>query len=100
MTTTTKFNLDENTIRQIGLQLTDKPINAQIAPDARVFKYPQLEDVFIMESDLYGNVMPKDSCFLAFNGKHGLVGKHLKVETLKSASVEAIRKMIEDNSEG
>src|SRR5688572_27189277 len=100
MTNATELNLDENTIQQIGLQLSDKPINAQIAPDARVFKYPFLEDVFVMESDLYGNKMPKDSCFLAFSGKHGLVGKHIKIETLKTASVEEIRKMVEANSEG
>jgi len=53
-----------------------------------------------MESDLYGNTMPKDSCFLAFNGKHGLIAKHLKVETLRNASVEEIKKLIEANSEG
>ena len=53
-----------------------------------------------MESDLYGNIMPKGSCFLAFNGKRGLIGKHLKVTTLKSASVEEIKKMIEANAEG
>lgn len=100
MTKVTEVNLDEETIRQVGLQQTDKPINAQIAPDARVFSYPFLEEVFIMESDLYGNTMPKGSCFLAFNGKHGLIGKHLKVETLKNASVEEIKKMIEANSEG
>ena len=53
-----------------------------------------------MESDLYGNTMPKDSCFLAFYGSHGLIGKHLRVETLKNASVTDIKKMVESNSEG
>lgn len=100
MTRSTEINLDEETIRQVGLQQTDKPINAQIAPDARVFSYPFLDEVFIMESDLYGNKMPKGSCFLAFNGKHGLIGQHLKVETLKNASVEEIKKIIEANAEG
>ncbi len=94
------FNIDEETISEIGLQLSDNPINAQIAPNARVFKYPDLDNVFIMESDLYGNTMPKNSCFLAFYGTHGLIGKHLKVETLKNASVEDIKKMVESNSEG
>ena len=93
------FNIDEETISKIGLQLTDEPINAQIAPNARVFKYPDLENVFIMESDLYGNIMPKNSCFLAFYGHRGLIGKHLKLETLKNASVEDIKKMVESNSE-
>lgn len=100
MTTTSSMNLDDETIRQVGLQLTDEPINAQITTNARVFRYPHLSDVFIMESDLYGNEMPKDSCFLAFHGKHGLIGKHLKVETLKTASVDEIRKIIDANAEG
>jgi hypothetical protein len=95
-----KFNIDDETISKTGLQLSNKPINAQIAPDARVFEYPGLENVFIMESDLYGNTMPNGSCFLAFYGSHGLIGKHLKIETLKNASIEDIKAMVEKNSEG
>ncbi len=94
------FNIDEETITKVGLILSDKPVNAQISPTARVFKYPDLDNVFIMENDLYGNIMPKDSCFLAFYGTHGLIGKHLKVETLKNASVEDIKKIVESNIEG
>jgi hypothetical protein len=94
------LNIDEETISKTGLTLSHEPINAQIAPNARVFKYPDLDNVFIMESDLYGNTMPKDSCFLAFNGSHGLIGKHLSVETLKNSSVEDIKKIVESNSEG
>ena len=94
------LNIDEKTISKIGLQLSDKPINAPIAVNARVFEYPHLKNVFIMESDLYGNTMPKDHCFLAFYGTHGLIGKHLKVETLKNASVEDIKKLVVSNSEG
>ena len=94
------LNIDEKTISKIGLRVSDKPINAPIATNARVFEYPHLKDVFIMESDLYGNIMPKDHCFLAFYGSHGLIGKHLKVETLNNASVEDIKKMVESNSEG
>src|ERR1035437_1019747 len=94
------LNIDEETINKIGLRLSDKPINAQIAPNARVFEYPHLDNVFVMENDLYGNIMPKNSCFLAFYGSHGLIGKHLKVETLKNASIEYIKKMVESNSEG
>jgi hypothetical protein len=100
MNNATDWNLDEETITTVGLQATDKPINAHIAPDARVFRYPHLKDIFIMESDLYGNPMPKGSCFLAFNGNHGLIGQHLKIETLKKASVEEIRQMTAVNSEG
>jgi hypothetical protein len=91
-------NIDAQTIREVGLLLTDEPINAQIAPDARVLKYPSLEKVYVMESDLYGNTMPKGSCFLVFDGHHGLVGKHLLVETLRSVGVEGIRSIIETNS--
>jgi hypothetical protein len=93
-------NIDEETINQVGLRLCSEPINAQIAPNARVFKYPNLENVYIMESDLYGNTMPKDSCFLAFNGTHGLVGKHLKVEFLTKATREDIENIVLENSDG
>ena len=94
------FNLDDETISKIGLRLSDRPINAQIAPEARVFEYPELENVFVMESDLYGNMMPKDSCFLVFDGAHGLIGKHLRVETLRNTSVDEIRLMVESNTQG
>ena len=95
-----EVNLDEETIRKTGLRLSDKPVNAELAPEARVFEFPQLENVFIMESDLYGNTMPKGSCFLAFYGRNGLMGKHLKVETLKNCSIEEIKKIVESNREG
>ena len=100
MESTNEFNIDEETISKTGLQLSDELINAQIAPEARVFKYPNLENVFIMESDLYGNKMPKGSCFLAFKGQHGLVGKHLKVEELKNATIKDIKDMVESNNDG
>jgi len=94
------YNIDEETISQLSLRLSDKPVSSQIAPNTRVFEYPNLEDVFIMESDLYGNTMPKDTCFLAFPGRNGLIGKQLKIEILKKASMEEIKKMVEINSEG
>jgi hypothetical protein len=94
------FNIDNDTISKVGLKLSTKKINANISPEARVFEYPNLENVFIMESDLYGNIMPKGSCFLAFSGPHGLIGKHLKLETLKHASPEAIKHMVTINQEG
>jgi len=92
--------IDDETISKLGLRLSNQPINAQIAIDARVFEYPHLDNVFVMESDLYGNRMPKGSCFLAFNGTHGLIGKHLKVETLMNSSVEEINLMVQSNTEG
>ncbi|MDB5197188.1 MAG: hypothetical protein JWP88_1559, partial [Flaviaesturariibacter sp.] len=67
---------------------------------ARVFNYPELDNVFIMESDLYGNPMPKDSCFLAFTGRNGLVGKHITIDTLTNTGLEGIRQMVADNTEG
>lgn len=99
MTNPNDFNIDEETISKIGLRLSDKDINAQIAPDARVFEYPGLDNVFIMESDLYGNTMPEGTCFLAFFGHRGLIGRHLKIETLKSASKKEIEAMVESHSE-
>ena len=100
MENTDHFNIDDETISKIGLQLSKKEINAQIAPNARVFEYPGLDNVFIMESDLYGNSMPEGSCFMAFLGNHGLMGRHLKIETLKHISKEDIKAMIESISEG
>jgi hypothetical protein len=100
MEITKDINLDEETISMVGLRPSDKSINAQIAPEARVFIYPFLVDVFVMESDLYGNKMPKDSCFLVFKGTHGFIGKHLKVETLRNATIKEIKDMVQSNSEG
>lgn len=94
-----KLNIDDETISKKGLRLSDKSINAQIAPDARVFEYPGLDNVFIMESDLYGNTMPEGSCFLAIYGNRGLIGRHLNIETLKHASIEDIKTMVESISE-
>jgi hypothetical protein len=93
-------NIDDDTISKIGLRLSDRQINAQIAPNARVFEYPDLENVYVMESDLYGNIMPKDAIFLAFYGKHGLIGKQIKISTLKNASVDDVQKLIQSNEEG
>ena len=100
MTQIEDVNIDEETINKIGLRLSDKPINAQINPGSRVFEYPHLDNVFIMERDLYGNKMPENSCFLAFYGRNGLIGKQLKVETLKYAGEEDIKSMVQSNNEG
>ena len=93
-------NLSDALITKLGLTISDQQVNAPLSPNARVFNYPHLEDVYVMESDLYGNPMPQGSCFLAFNGKHGMIGKHLKIETLIEKDVNEIRKMVEANSEG
>ncbi|MEP6615293.1 MAG: hypothetical protein ABJA57_01880 [Ginsengibacter sp.] len=100
MVLTNDFNIDHKTIRKIGLKPCDKAFNDQVAPHARVFKYPFLENVFIMESDLYGNPMPKKYVFLAFFGTHGLIGRNLSIEKLKRATVQYIRKIVERNKEG
>lgn len=100
MANTAHFTIDEETIDKIGLRLSGKEINAQIAPNARIFEYPGLDNVYVMESDLYGNTMPHDSCFLASLGNHGLIGRHLKIEILKHASKEEIKAMLESYAEG
>ncbi|RYY01093.1 MAG: hypothetical protein EOO53_19765 [Gammaproteobacteria bacterium] len=100
MQSTDDVNIDQETISKIGLRLTDNTINAQTSPEARVFIYPFLEEVYVMESDLYGNKMPNGSCFLAFNGQHGLIGKHLKVEFLRNATLKEIKDMVQSNCEG
>ncbi len=100
MINTSDTNLSRETISKVGLRLSDKAINAEISLAARVFEYPHLKDVFVMENDLYGNVMPKDSCFLAFYGRHGLIGKHITVEKLRNASIEEIKNLVKINMEG
>jgi hypothetical protein len=98
----TKSNqiLDDETIQSLGLILTDSPLTAEIAHPGRVFEYPHLEGVYIMESDLYGNPMPEGSCFLAFKGTHGLMGEHLKIQTLKSSTLQEIRSRVDKEREG
>ncbi len=97
---TNQFNLDKKTIEQLGLRRCYKSINAQIAPHARVYEYPNLDNVYIMESDLYGNTMPKGTFFLAFEGRAGLIGKHITIATLRNSSIEDLRKIVEDNQLG
>ena len=91
------FKLDEALIRKLGLRETDKPVSALTALNGRVYEYPHLENVFIMEYDLYGNRMPEGSCFLAFNGRHGLMGTHLRIEELKKASTDDIKNIVQKN---
>ena len=100
MSDTISYNIDQETINQLGLTITTKQINAQSTPHARVFEYPNLDNVFIMENDLYGATMPEHSCFIAFNGRHGLVGRHLTIAELKKSTVEDIQKLVADNSDG
>jgi hypothetical protein len=44
--------------------------------------------------------MPAGSCFLAFYGSNGLIGKHLKIETLRNASSKDIENIVQRNDEG
>ena len=94
------YNIDDETISKLGLIITTKEVNAQGTPHARVFEYPYLDNVFIMENDLYGTTMPEHTCFIAFNGRHGLVGKYLTIDELKSSTVEGIKKLVDDNCDG
>ena len=95
-----QFNLDSETIDQLGLIQSSKSISAEIAHEARVFEYPGLDHVYVMESDLYGNAMPEGSCFLAYEGRTGLMGQHIRIDTLLHSSIEDIKKMVNDNHEG
>jgi hypothetical protein len=95
------FHIDEATIQKAGLQLSNEGSKEEEAsPDARKFIYPGLEGVYIMEKDLYGNAMPEGSCFLAFQGKHGLMGQPLPIETLRNTDAAGLQKIIESNSNG
>jgi hypothetical protein len=91
--------INEAIIYKLGLQLSNKLINASIAPNSRVFDCPYLENVFVLESDLYGNRMPDNSCFLAFYGIHGLIGKELNFDTLNSAGIEDIKSIVKINAD-
>ena len=51
--------MDEQAIKKLGLQLSEAPVNAQCASEARVFEYPHLDKVFIMESDLMAPLCQK-----------------------------------------
>ena len=100
MDNNTISNIDDAVINQLGLEVANEHVNADIAPNARVFKYPFIDSVFIMESDLYGNVMPKGSLFLAFYGRNGLVGNQITIEELKGYSKEDIENIVQSNSKG
>ncbi|HZG23504.1 MAG TPA: hypothetical protein VEZ17_02930 [Chitinophagaceae bacterium] len=92
-------HVDDETINTVGLKLSEKPLSS-LPTNSRVFEYPELENVFIMDTDLYGNLLPDDFCFLAFYGQHGLIGNRLKVETLRNSPAHELRKIVERNIEG
>ncbi|NTS42683.1 hypothetical protein HRG84_17420 [Flavisolibacter sp. BT320] len=94
------YTLDSETIAALGLVKSEKSINASVAPDARIFQFSNIENVYIMESDLYGNPMPEGTIFLVFEGRAGLLGKQISVERLRNSSEEEIRKIVEDNHNG
>lgn len=97
MTYRDRPGLNDEIIKLVGLVPASKSINSSLTPTARVFKYPDLNKVFVMENDLYGNIMPTGSCFLAFHGTHGLTGKHLYIQTLSNASKAEIEEMVLSN---
>lgn len=94
-----KLRIDTETLESLGLQVADTPLTAEPFVSGQVYKYQRLDNVYIMETDLYGNDLPEGSCFLAFEGHHGLIGKPLKLEKLKSLSPADIEKMVSDNKE-
>lgn len=96
----TPFNLDKETIARLGLVPSEKSINASVATDAQVFQFTSIENVYVMERDLYGNSLPEGSLFLAFEGRSGLMGTHIKIETLQNCSEEEIKKIVADNHNG
>ncbi len=93
-------NLSDQLIKQLGLRPSGKTVNAPTASSDKVFAFLDVANVYLMESDLYGNKMPEGSLFLAFDTHSGLAGKHIRIETLHNSSVEDIRKMVADNDSG
>jgi len=100
MINNTEHHIDEEIISSAGLRPSHNPVTAQLATHTRIFEFPTLENVFVMESDFYGNEMPEGSCFLVFNGRHGLIGEELYVETLRKASAAEIKERVLRNSAG
>jgi hypothetical protein len=92
-------NISAQVISNLDLRLSTE-LETVSELTGRVFEYPHIKNVYVMENDLYGNVMPEGSCFLAFSGKHGLIGKHIKIATLKDASIDDVRRLVENNEEG
>jgi hypothetical protein len=92
--------LSAETIEKLGLRLMQEGIIPQMAPTERVFAYPGLEKVYVMENDLYGNPMPEGSCFLAFNGRVGLIGQHITIDALQNSTKADIEKLVADNRAG
>ena len=92
--------IDTELIRQFELEPSAIPEGAQLAVNARVYTFPQLESVFVMESDFYGNRMPEGSCFLAFQGKRGLLGRHINIDSLRKCSLDEVQKIVVSLSEG
>jgi hypothetical protein len=100
MIDTNAFTISDEIIIQVGLTPISEQINAVMAPYSRVFAYPGLDKVYIMESDLYGNTMNEGRCFLAFYGQHGLIGKELTIETLQCSSQAEIKRLVDINIQG
>jgi len=93
-------HIDEEIINSKRLQPAGIPAGSQLATNARVYEFPELENVFVMESDFYGNPMPAGSCFLAFQGKRGLLGRRLSVEKLRNCSTAEIQTIVQNSNEG
>lgn len=95
-----QVNINIKTINDLELYQVGKAINAHTTSKARIFSIADLQDVYIMENDLYGNVMPMGSFFLAFNGRNGLMGIQILIDTLRKSSPSDIGKIVDANNNG
>jgi hypothetical protein len=96
----TTYHIDDEIINSLGLQHTTISISAPSSVRVRAYSFPTLEHVYIMEKDLYGNQMPEGSCFLAVQGKHGLIGRSMHVDKLRNYSVAEIKSIVQKIQEG
>jgi hypothetical protein len=94
------YHIDAETIKTLRLHPATPPSGSQLASNARMYQFPNLENVYVMESDFYGNPMPEGSCFLAIQGKHGLIGRQMNVEKLRNCSAADLQKMMQSIQEG
>ena len=89
------YHVNEDIIINLGLQPTTIPISSPSTVGVRAYSVPTLEQVYIMENDLYGNPLPEGSCFLAVQGKHGLIGRSIREVKLRNYSAGEILNIVQ-----
>jgi|SRR6476620_4138960 len=98
MITTNNYTLDEEVVQFLALRLRLTPIEIDSTVTGRIFEYPHIPEVYILEDDLTGNRMPEGTCLLAFTDREKLEGVKLKIETLLISTPGDIKRLIQQAS--